>query len=434
MEHKAEVTDVDEVTKKINVTVPASAVDEYLENEFAEVAKTVSLKGFRKGKAPRKMIEQLYGARIRMEVSRRLVGESLQQVITENEIHSVGEPELDFEQPVAGKDFVYTANVFLFPSPEISGYEGLDVEIESSGVTDEDVDKSLQSILESRAKFEKITDRDVAKEGDVIDAMLTVSAEGEEPGQPEPLVVGLGEGKLPEELEKGIVGMKIGETKLIEATIPEDHKNEELRGKKTNYNVELKAISEKVLPELTDALAAELAPALGADKDIGTVLELKIKLRENLEREKEDEELADTQARILEALLEKNDFAVPQSLVDNEIRNILVRYGLIDPKKMDVSQVPVDAFRENLEPEAKKRVQTSVLVDRIAEQEKLIASEEDIKNAIEEIAQKNNLPVDEVKQFFSDRNRAMSFTVEQTRNKVLEFLLSKTKVNKKKAA
>ncbi|MCB0333693.1 MAG: trigger factor [Bdellovibrionales bacterium] len=423
-EYSSSVVDIDEVTKQVEVSIPAQVVNEAIEAELGRIAKTTTLKGFRKGKAPKNMVERLHGSRVRMDIAHRLISNSLPEVIQKHKIDAIGEPEIDISSFEPGQQLDYKANLFLFPTPEVKGYDGVKVESPKHEVTDENVDAALEEIRRSKATVTKIEEggRDVAQKGDVIDSSLIVEIEGEEAGPAEPLVVAIGEGALPEDLEAGLLGMKVGEEKAIESKIPDDHKDEALRGKVTIYRVTLNGLSERVLPEVDDQFAKDCG------FDVETALELKLKIREQLEETSRGEEKADAQARILDALLETNIFAVPQILVDDEIRNLLMKNGLVDPNKVDLRRFSVAPFRQGLNDIATKRVRTAVLVDRIAEQENLTATDEDLEAAYQEMAEKSGMPLEEVKKFFADEHRRMNFSLEQTRNKVLDFLVEKASV------
>ncbi len=423
-DYSSSVTDIDEVTKQVEVSIPAEVVNQEIDAELSRIAKTTTLKGFRKGKAPKNMVERLHGSRVRMDVAHRLISSSLPEVIQKHKIDAIGDPEIDISSYEPGEQLDYKANLFLFPTPEVKDFLGVQVEAPKYEVSDEDVDAAIEELRRSKATVTKIEEggRDVAQKGDVIDSSLVVEIEGEEPGPAEPLVVAIGEGALPDDLEAGLLGMKVGEEKAIESKISDDHKDEALRGKVTTYRVTLNGLSERILPEVDDAFAKD------CELEVETALELKLKVREQLEETKSSEQKAEAQARILDAILEKNIFAVPQILVDDEIRNLLMKNGLIDPNKTDIRRFSVEPFRQGLNEVAKKRVRTAVLVDRIAEQESLTATDEDLEVAYQEMAEKSGMPLEEVKKFFADEHRRMNFSLEQTRNKVLDFLVEKAKV------
>ncbi|RMG43723.1 MAG: trigger factor [Candidatus Dadabacteria bacterium] len=422
MNYKSSIEDVNEVTKKLTVSIPADTVSREYENALSGVMKNTRIKGFRPGKAPRNIVEKLHGGRVRMEVANRLISDSLQSLLKEHEINMVGMPEIDIASYESDKDIEYTANVSIFPTPEISGYDSFELEVPEMKVKPEEVDSAIEQLRENQASTRKIEDRSQAQKGDVIEAEVTVKVDGQEQGPAEPLVVALGEGRLPEELEKAIEGLKIGESCTVSIPLPDDHQDKNLRGKTATYTVNLKGLSEKVLPEIDDAFAKNVG------MNVETLLELRVKISEQLEKEKERQRKELIHEKILEQLLERNEFMVPQPLVDDEIRGLLVRYGLIDPRKVDPGRISVEPFREKLGEVALKRVKTAVLVDRIAEKENLLADQSDIEREIKEATEKHGMPEEEVRRFFMEQGRSASLLIELTRNKVLDFLSERATV------
>lgn len=423
MDTKSSLHDIDEVTKQLKVEIPIEMIDREIDTVLSNLSKTTKVKGFRPGKAPRQMVEQMHGERVRYEVANRLISSTLYDLVKKHQLDMIGDPEIDVSNFEAGKEIQYTANISLFPKPEVKNFSKFEVEVQKREVTPKDVDQVIDRIRTSKATTKKLDFRNKAQAGDVIDSMLEVKIEGvEEQTRPEPLVIGLGEGNLPKELEEGIIGMEIGQTKEIEGKMPEDHREESVRGKKTIFKVTLNSLSEKILPELDDDFAKTL------EFGVQSVLELRLDITKRLEQENEKETKNDIQAAILAQLLDSTPFQVPQILVDEEIRQLISRSGIVDPSKTDLSKISVDPFRKELGEAATKRVRTAILVDRIGEVEKLAATEEDIDKSVAEIAEQNGISKEEVKKFFMDKERIVRFVLEITRNKVLDFLRERTTV------
>lgn len=415
---------VDEVTRKATISIPKEEVSQRYNAKITSLQQTVKLKGFRPGKAPRNMIEKHYGDRVHFEVAETMVSDRINAIAKENELNVVGQPSVDFTTFEKDKDLEFSVVYSLYPQPEITGYDDVSVEVEREEVADSDVEKAIDEYRSSRSSQEDVTDRTDARAGDIIDAAVQVTIEGEEPRPEEPLVVALGEGQLPEDLEQGIPGINVGETKAIEMTISEDHGNESLRGKKLTYQVKLNSLKQKILPELTD----DFVKSLSLD-GVETVLELKMDARKRLEEMASENQSAAAREAILLKLLEKNEFAVPEELIENEIRAMIVRSGVIDPNKIDVRKLPLDRFKDQFGEVAEKRVRMSIIVDRIGEKEELVAKSEDLEAHIDEVAAKYKIDREEVKKFLMGQERIMETAMEITRNKVLAFLEEKATVN-----
>jgi trigger factor len=239
-------------------------------------------------------------------------------------------------------------------------------------------------------------------------------------------VVRLGEGRLPEELESGLLGLTVGETRTIETNLPDDHRDEQLRGKKAIYIVTLDELQEQILPEVTDEFVKTLG--MGAQ----TALELRLKIREQMEKQREQQEQTEIHAQILKELLESNPFSVPQSMIDGEIRGLLVRNGYVDPSKIDVHRMPVDTFREQLGKLAEERARTSIIVERIVEQESIEFSDEDVKKLMEEISEEHGMPVADVEKALLSDGRKANFVREQKQKKALDLLRERASIKRTK--
>ena len=421
MDFTSSVEAVDEVTKKILVTIPATIVSERVTSELGKVSRSAQIKGFRAGKAPKQMVEKLYGESVRLDTANKLINSSLSDVVKNEKFEVVGSPEVEITTFENGKDITYTATVYLFPSPKVTGYDKIDVEVSKREVKEEELEKALEEMRASRATMRKLELRNTAKFGDVIDVALTVEVDGQKGDRPEPLVVSLGEKKLPEEVEKGIEGMEVGTSREIEATVPvPPGAGDPSETKKALYRITLNALFEKILPELNDELAKSL------NMGVETVLELRIKLREEFERQQKEGEKTDIQVALLDKLVAANEFKVPQVLIDDEVRALIVRAGLMDESK--ASTTDIEPFRKGLSEVAIKRVKSSIIIDRIGEAEKIKAEKEDIDKEIESLAARSGVSVDYARNYLMEKGRIVGIVMEVTRQKVLDFLAGKTEV------
>ncbi len=416
MDFDSAVKDIDEVTKKITVSIPADTVSKEIEVALNKVASSAQIKGFRPGKAPRDMIVKLHGERVRWEVTQRLISTSLGDVVKKNSFDYVGEPKVDIASEGDGKDLKFSADFVLYPNPEITGYDSLKIKVAKIEVPGSEVDDFLERMRESRATFRPLPGRDVAKEGDVVDLKVISSMDGGKPHEATPEKLTLGKKELPESLDQGIVGMKIGETKEISTDIGSSGEGE--TPQKVSYTVTLTALHEKLLPEIDDNFAKSI------DQNTQTLLELRVKVRELLEKDKDRQRRSKADGQILKQLIERNDFKVPQVMVDDEIINLVIRSGVIDPKTFDPKTFQIEPFREKMGDLALERTKASIIVDRIAQKENLRAGEDDLKKWASEMYQ-SGVSDKELKSWVSDRQRLMSILLDLTRTKVLELIYNK---------
>ncbi len=422
MTFEAEILEIDEVTKQLKVSIPAELVEAEFDVAIVNVGKSAQVKGFRPGKAPRQMVEQLHGSRVRMEVANKLISTSLKDVIKQHKIETIGLPEIDISSFEPGKNIEFTANVSLFPTPEIKGYEAFNVSVLKREVTDAAVEEEIGKFLENHATPRKLEFRNKAQAGDVIEGQAAIWLEGDEPSRPEPLFVKLGEGRLPDEVEQGLIGADIGEVKEFGVTFPEDHNDLKLRGKKANYRIGVNVLHEMIKPELTDDWVKSL------NYGPKTVLELRMEVRTGLEKRCAADTDADIQSKILEQLLERNAFKVPQIIIDDQLRSMIVSAGLVDPNKVDVQNLPVESLRENFGKAAADRARGTIIIDSISKKEGLSATEGEMTEAMQKIASGSGHQLEEVKKALVENKRLVGLALDISRDKVLKMLASRAKV------
>ncbi len=425
MDFTSSIDTIDEVTRSIKVSIPLDTIRKETDVALTKLTQTANIKGFRPGKAPRQIIERMHGESVRAEVAHKLINSSLTQVAKDNSLEVIGSPEVDIATFDIGKDLEYTAKVSLFPSPEVKNYKGCKVQVGRATVTDTEVVEVIERLRGSKATMKKIDGRTQAQVGDVVDLTLAVVVEGQKDERPEPLVVGLGERRLPDDLEKGIVGMEVGSMREIESTPPGRRSGGSDSTARALYKVTLNALYEKILPEIDDAFVKSLA--LGAEAgSCETVLELRLKIRTELEQEREREAKAEAQSAIVDQLAKAHEFQVPQVLIDDEIRALLVRYRIMDNKKAESADL--EPFRKELGELALKRVKSAIVVDRIGQAENIKAEKDDIDREIGEMAAHSGVGVEEAKKYLMERDRVVSFLMEITRNKVISFLVEQSQV------
>ncbi len=427
MEYNSSVEHESETKKQVSVTIPAGAWGSEVESALTRLGQRASIKGFRPGKAPRSMIEKMFGEQARIETINRLVGESLREILRENSFSPLGDPNIEIESLEPGKDLSYKARFSIFPKPEVSDYDTFAVTIKKREPSNDDVEEVIKSVLRSKASLAPVTDREAAAEGDVVEGELMGRVAGQEAsGRPEPFYVRLGDHRVPVDVENGITGMKIGETKEIETIISQDHPDENVRGKQAFYTVTVKGISQEILPEISDDFVKSL------DGPEQTVLELRMAIRQRLEKDAEEMGREQVKSKIIEHLVAGNEFELPQELVDDELRNLLAQRGLV--KAQEAGTLDLTPFRERFEAEAVRRVKAAILIDRIAEKESLHAKSEDIDQHMKDTAAAYGVSLDEVRKFYSkEEGRLVGVFIEMTRRNVLNFLSERATVTEEAA-
>lgn len=422
MDFTSDIKEIDEVTREVEIRVPLQQLTDGYEKEAKRLSKTVTLKGFRPGKAPAQVVKRVHGEAIWAQVVQQSLEASLEQFLGQAEFDPVGQPEVDITTWGKKEDLVYTVKISIYPTPTIKDFDAFEIEVPKKDPTDEDVEKVLSDVRESRPIIEVITDRSEVQDGDVVQGTMKITVDGEEEGNEEVFIGRIGDKDFDTELESELIGAKVNEEKSFTITHGEEAKSQKLRGKKCHYVLTVSEIKSRTLPELNDEFAAEIS------EESKTVEELRAEVLEGLKKRVEQEVESATIDAILTQLGERNPFVIPQVLIDNEIRMQLVQAGMLDSSKYDISRFPVDSLREQFGPMGEKRVRSSISVDKIAEQENIEVSEEDVTAFLERFIEGSKYSMEEVrKELLSDR-RAKETRGEIRRDKVIELLKSRTKV------
>ena len=422
MDWSVEISEVSALTRNVKVAIASGRFSNEVKSALSKHARTAQLKGFRPGKAPLSMIEKLYGERIQFETAQRLIDESFSAVVQERELAYIGDPNISIKSITLDQGIEYTAEIELYPRPEIKDYSSFKLSVPKRAVSEADVDRVIDRLREQRGKLAKVESRDVVQAKDVLNLEVTVTAAGDEAAKPEPAFVQLGRKQLPDEIENGLVGAKVGDTRSFELKVPDSHHVAEMRGKDAKYQVLIKEIYQIELPELNDEFVQS------ASSDIKTVADLRQRISSDLQEENERQSRVDAQTKILDQLVDQNDFEVPARLVDQELRSLVTRSGALDVRNMDRNApFPLDEYREAFGEMARKRVQRAVIVDRICELEKIEPGKDEIQKGLGSITE-SGMDDKQLKDFFKDRGRVQSFVADLRREMALDLLFSRAQI------
>jgi trigger factor len=427
-DYSSTIEEIDEVTKSIRIAVPASLFEERVRINIRRVRNSAKVNGFRPGKAPLDLIERIHGDAARAEVVQKLMSESLYRVLTEAEIPLVGEPEITIEQFEDGKDFSFVAIVAIMPSPDVTGYEDISVAVDAPELLDSAVDERIQDLIARRGKLVQITDRSHVIQNDIVQGKISCTVV--ETGQdfaPEPITFRLGVNHLPKSVEDRIIGSSVGMVIDEVGVFPEESPTKSLIGKETRVKFELESIHSWELPVLTDELVTEVCKDLKVD-GINTVQAFRERVVELMRKDLENEHENAVNAAILKQLCQCNQFLIPQILLDNEIRSMLIRVGVLDPSRYDVSEIDVSKYRERLNEIADERVRSTIIIDAIVKKKGKEVSEQEKAEAIRNIALTGNQSEEEVIKKLRKQEIYNNFTRELLRDKLIKELRDKATI------
>jgi trigger factor len=314
---KIEIEDIDSCNKKINFVVPYQDYKKEVDKYYQKLGREVKVPGFRKGKVPASLLEKQFGPDVKKEVLSNLISDRLNQAIAEKELRAIGQPHLLEVNAEEGTDISVSASLEVLPSVDIQDYSGMEMEMKVPRITDEEVDQTIETFRQRKAKTIEITDRPV-EEDDLIKVDFT-SKMGDQPfegGTAQDQAIRVGSGQLIEGLDKGMVGMKIGENREIQVKVPEDYQGKEIAGKDVDFNVTLKGIQVQELPELNDAFAREL----DTEKKYESLEDMKAKVRVELEGYERDEAKKAVKKILTDKLAEQNPVELPEGLIKEQVK------------------------------------------------------------------------------------------------------------------
>jgi trigger factor len=411
----------------LTVEVRAEKVNQGLDEAFKKVVKQVNVPGFRKGKMPRPLFEKRFGVEsLYEETINILLPDAYEEAIEETGIEPVDRPNIDIEQIEKGKEFIFKATVTVKPEVKLGEYKGLEVEELDTNVTDEDVNKELET-LQSRHAELVVKEDSPAENGDtvVIDFEGFVNDVAFEGGKAENYSLELGSGSFIPGFEEQLVGTKAGETKEVTVTFPEEYHAAELAGQPAVFKVTVHEIKGKELPELDDEFAKD------ADDEVETLDELKEKIKTRLKDSKEHEAEHQLRDTLVEKAAENAEVEIPEAMINTEINRMMQEFeqrlqmqGMNLELYFQFSGQDENALREQMKEDAEKRVKNSLTLEAIAKAENLEASEEDVNAELEKMAQMYNMTVENIKAALGGTDGIKS---DLKLNKAVEFLVENKK-------
>lgn len=413
------VEEVSNLTRKITITLPAETVQPRLEAEYKTLRKDVKIKGFRRGKVPLKLIVKTYKQQVENEVGEKLVQETYFDAIEKEGIDPVTHPEIKAVSYSEDGSFTYEADIDLRPEFDAKDYKGIEVAKPSLLVTEEEIELELIQMQKQNAALTTV-DRP-AEEGD----MATVDFQGYENGEALPQVksegysVDIGSGSMGKEFEDKLIGMKKGEDGEHEISFPESHPNVIIKGKTILFKITVQDVKERILADLDDEFAKDVS------EDFETLEELKGSIRTRRLKEREEGAEGAITDTIMQQLLEKHEFEVPNRLVAYEIEQ-MIKQTEEQLEKSGMSLEAAGLSREKLAEEnaevATKRVKGDFILKKIAEVEEIKVADEDLERGFKRIGDMYNMSVAQVKEFFKSRDDLLPFMNELLNEKILDFL------------
>ncbi|MFZ3202027.1 MAG: trigger factor [Candidatus Acidiferrales bacterium] len=373
--------------REIELEIPAENVQKAAEKVARDIARVARIPGFRPGKAPVTLVRRRFADDIQGEVVQSLVPEYLEKALDEKKLVPVTRPEVDQVHFKEGEPLRFRAIFEVLPEFELGDYKNLQVQVDEIEIGDAQVDKTLEEMREHAASYIPVEGRAAADGDYVLIKLMGTPAGGGDPVQADNILCHIGAEETLESFTENLRGALPGQTKRFESRYPDDFPDPKLAGKTYDYSVDVQSIKEKKLPELNDEFAKDAA---GAQSGVQTLEELRKKIRENLDAAKQQQQEAQAREKILEALVKQHDFPVPEALIEHQMDIRLERVVRslasqgVDPRAVNVDWV---SLRKRQRERAVDDVKAELLLDRIATEEKIEATEEDVEKEIAALAE-----------------------------------------------
>ncbi len=423
---KSALEKLEGLSRKLTVDVPAEKVTAAFDRAYKEIQKNATIKGFRKGKAPIPTIRSLYADQVRQDVLQDLISTAYQGALEEHSLDPVGFPKVKFDHMHEDKPFSFTAEVEIRPEVKLKKFEGLKVQKEKLAIDEKQIEEILNNIRQSQAKTVALLEDRPAIATDVaeIDFVGRINGELMENGSAENFPLELGSNRLIPGFESGIVGMNVGGSKTLNLNFPTDYHVAELAGKPVQFEVKLKGLKKKVVPELTDEMAGQVGP-------FKTVQELKDAIKKDIENNESKRIQDDLRNRLLKALVEENPIEVPKSLMQQQ-KDVLIKDVEDRMKQQGVGNVDMEEYRKkwdaDFEQTASFMVASTFLIDALADKMGVRPTDADVKNKISTYAKESGLELAKIEDFYRDPDRRSRLMFQLTEEKVVEELLAKAAV------
>ena len=390
---------------KLTIEVAAEDLEKAMQNAYQKAKGRISIPGFRKGKAPRKMIEQMYGKGVFLEDAvNALIPEHYSKALAECELEIVSQPTIDITQAEPGKAFIFTAEVATKPEVTLGDYKGVEVPKTEITVTDEDVDAEIKKEQEKNSRTINVEDR-----GAQLQDVVTIDFEGSvdgvpfDGGQATEYPLTLGSNTFIPGFEDQLVGAKVGDDVDVKVTFPEEYQAKELAGKEAIFKCAVKKIEAKELPELDDDFAKDVS-------EFDTLAEYKEHVKTNLEDKKANEAKRAKEDAAVDKAIENAQMDIPEAMLQTQCRQMLDDFsrrmqsqGLSMDQYFQFTGMTADKMMEDMKPQALKRIQTRLVLEKVAEVENIQPTEEEVNEEISKMAEAYKMEADKLKELLGER-------------------------------
>ena len=412
--------------RQLKIGVPAEKIDKEVTNRLQKATKTVSIKGFRKGKVPLKVVKQHYGKGVRQEVVGEIVNSSFYEAIQQEDLKPVGQPQINDLSDKEGQDLEFMAVFEVFPEVTLKPLTKVKLDRPVSEVTEADVEKMIEQLRNQQSSFK--VGKKKAKDGHQVNIDYVGTRDGEEfdGGKAEGQDLVLGSNSMIPGFEKGLEGLSAGDETVLKLSFPDDYQSEELKGAAVEFAVKVNSVASKALAKMDD----EFFKLFGVES--GGEAKFREDVLDNMERELRNAIRTKVKNRVMNQLFELNSVELPSALVANEINQLkqqmVQQFG--GGQQIDLSMLPDDMFKEK----AERRAALGVIVSEIVKVEELSPDEEQVRARVDEIASTYEQPKEVVDYYYSKPELLSSVEGVVLEDQVTELVLAKAKIKEQTLA
>ena len=414
---------------KLTVEVPAEQFEKAIKKAFNKNKNRFNIPGFRKGKAPQAMIEKMYGVGVFYEdAADEAINETYADAMKESELDIVSRPAISIEQIEKGQPFIYTATVAVKPEVTLGEYKGLEVEKADMTVKAEDIEAELKKVQEQNARLLTVEDRPVA-DGDqvVIDFDGYVDGKAFDGGKAEDYSLTIGSHSFIDTFEEQLIGKNIGEECEVNVTFPAEYHAAELANKPATFKVTVKEIKVKEIPELNDEFAGEVS-------EFETLDEYKKDIEAKLSEKKQKEAATENENRVVEKVVAGATMEIPEPMIDGQVENMLQdtarrmqSQGLNLELYLKYTGMTLDQMKENMRPQAVKRIETRLVLEEVVKQENIEVSDERLDEEIAKMAAAYQMEADKLKEYMSEQDK-VQMKEDLAVQEAVDFLVAEAKL------
>lgn len=414
---------------KLTVEVPAEQFEDALKTSYNKNRKKFNIPGFRKGKAPQMMIEKMYGPGVLYEdAAGELIDNTYARNIEESGLDIVSRPEISIDQIEKGKSFIYSALVAVKPEVTLGEYKAIEVEKAKPEVTEADIEAELKKVQEQNSRLLTIEDRAVA-DGDqtVIDFEGFVDGVPFEGGKAEDYLLTIGSHSFIDTFEEQLIGTAIGEEVEINVTFPEEYHAAELAGKPALFKVTVKEIKVRELPELDDEFAGEVS-------EFETLDEYKADIKAKLSEKKQKEATTENENNVVQQVVENASMEIPEPMIDQQVLNMIEDQarrmqgqGFSLEQYLQFTNTTIEQFKEQLRPQAEKRIRTRLVLEAVVAAENITVDEETLESELKKLAEAHTLELEQLKTYMGESGIAQ-LKEDLAVQEAVDFLVAEAKL------